>query len=728
MDRPETQVFEGLLSLATAPESEASEAEADNRGSLDGLGNTATSQRELTTNFTSRILGGEDVDVQVAEEQLLVPDGTEAHDTVEDARGGARDQGRDREISELRTIGASSSVVQTSSGRRTGEVVVENVVDRQPEGSLAEVDQTGSSGERSSRSGDSRNLVTRATSPAHEVDSEKSSVRRDSAGNSSPKDEYFFHDLRFNFEFRLVHSHQLLRPFQPKAALGSTENRKKFRFSLMLKNCGEIASRFEGPCLFRKPSALLYLLTPASQMPMNKSFPVGRRQFLRGLGTLMALPALESITPLKGLAETSASTGSAGAAALPRRMAFIYVPNGVNMADWTPKTVGGDFDLPAILEPLAGLKSEFSVLSGLTQDAGRAKMDGAGDHARASATWLTSTRIRKTNGVDIHAGVSVDQVAAQRLGRETRFASLELGCDRGQTSGNCDSGYSCAYSFNVAWRTPSSPLPPEVDPALAFERLFASANPEETLERRIRRERTERSILDFVLEDARSLNAKLGKTDQRKLDEYLTSVRDLERRIDLARNVGKDLPGFQKPTGIPKNDRNRPDFQPHSRLMLDILALAFQTDTTRVATFVMKHDGSDEPYPQIGVPEGHHTLSHHQNDPEKKAKIAKINRFHMEQYAYFLNKLRSIREGSGTLLDQSMILYGSGLADGNAHAHENLPVLLAGRGGGTIQPGRHVRVPKETPMANLFLSMLDRMGVGAERFGDSTGRLSQLTS
>jgi Protein of unknown function (DUF1552) len=435
-------------------------------------------------------------------------------------------------------------------------------------------------------------------------------------------------------------------------------------------------------------------------MPMIPRVPVARRQFLRGLGTLMALPTLESIAPLKGLAEASASSG---AASLPRRMAFIYVPNGVNMSDWTPGTVGGDFDLPAILEPLAALKSEFSVLSGLTQDAGRAKMDGAGDHARASATWLTSSRIRKTNGVDIHAGVSVDQVAAQRLGRETRFASLELGCDRGQTSGNCDSGYSCAYSFNIAWRTPSSPLPPEVDPALAFERLFASTNPEETLERRIRRERAERSILDFVLEDARSLNAKLGKTDQRKLDEYLTSVRDLERRIDLARNAGKDLPGFQKPTGIPKNDRNRPDFQPHSRLMLDILALAFQTDATRVATFVMKHDGSDEPYPQIGVPEGHHTLSHHQNDPEKKAKIAKINRFHMEQFAYFLTKLRSIRE------EDRKILVRVGIA-------------------GSIQTGRHIRVPKETPMANLFLSMLDRMGVPAERFGDSTGRLSQLTT
>ena len=442
----------------------------------------------------------------------------------------------------------------------------------------------------------------------------------------------------------------------------------------------------------------------------------------------MALPFLESAVPIRSIAETSDGVGSTAGNILPRRMAFIYVPNGINMADWTPKTAGPGFELPAILEPLKGFQSDFSVLTGLTQDAGRAKMDGAGDHARASATWLTSTRIRKTNGVDIHAGISVDQVASQRLSRETRFASLELGCDRGQTSGNCDSGYSCAYSYNIAWRTPSSPLPPEVDPALAFERLFSSANRNETAERRARRERDEKSILDFVLEDARVLNAKLGRTDQRKLDEYLTSVRDLERRIDLAKSIGKDLPGFEQPTGIPRNDRGRPDFQPHARLMLDILALAFQTDSTRVATFVMKHDGSDEPYPQVGVSEGHHTLSHHQNDQEKKQKIAKINRFHLEQFAYFIGKLKSIREGSGSLLDQSMILYGSGLADGNQHAHDNLPILLAGRGGGSIQSGRHIRFPKETPMANLFLSMLDRMNVPAERFGDSTGRAGQLTT
>jgi len=452
-----------------------------------------------------------------------------------------------------------------------------------------------------------------------------------------------------------------------------------------------------------------------------------RRTFLKGLGTLMALPVFESLAPFS-LAAAPAGSLAAAAGAPPRRMAYIYVPNGANMPDWTPQKEGAGFELPSSLEPLAEHRADFSVLSGLTQDAGRAKMDGAGDHARASATWLTSTRIRKTNGVDIHAGISADQFAAQKVGKETRFASLELGCDRGQTSGNCDSGYSCAYSFNIAWRTPSAPLPPEVDPALAFERLFSGTNLKETAEQRARRERYEKSVLDFVMDDAKALNAKLGRTDQRKLDEYLTSVRDLERRIETAKNVEQQLPGFQRPTGIPRNAEGRTDFVAHARLMMDIMTLAFQTDSTRIITFVMKHDGSNDAYPQIGIRDGHHDLSHHQNDTEKRKKIAQINRFHMEQFAYFLGKLKSVKEGQGTLLDNSMIVYGSGLADGNAHAHDNLPLLLAGRGGGTIAQGRHIRWAKETPMANLFLAMMDRMGMSAERFGDSTGRLGQLTT
>ena len=458
---------------------------------------------------------------------------------------------------------------------------------------------------------------------------------------------------------------------------------------------------------------------------MDTSLP--RRTFLKGLGTLMALPLLESVAVGPLMAATGSTTAAAAGAA-PRRMAFIYVPNGANMPDWTPKQVGADFELPFILEPLKEHRSDFSVLSGLTQDAGRAGKDGAGDHARASATWLTSTRIRKTNGVDIHAGVSADQFTAQHVGKGTRFSSLELGCDRGQTSGNCDSGYSCAYSYNIAWRTPSAPLPPEVDPALAFERLFGGTDLKETEEQRARRVRYQKSVLDYVMEDAKTLNAKLGRTDQRKLDEYLTGVRDLERRIESAKKIELQLPGAQRPTGIPRDADGKVDFQAHSRLMLDIMVLAFRTDSTRVATFVMKHDGSDEKYLQIGVRDGHHELSHHQNDEEKRKKIAQINRFHMEQFSYLLGKLKSVQEGEGTLLDNSMIVYGSGLADGNQHAHSDLPLLLAGRGGGSIASGRHIRYAKETPMANLFLSMMDRMGMSAERFGDSTGRLGQLTT
>jgi len=402
-------------------------------------------------------------------------------------------------------------------------------------------------------------------------------------------------------------------------------------------------------------------------------------------------------------------------------MAFVYAPNGKNMADWTPKKIGADFDLPPILEPLQAHQKDFLVLSGLAHDKGRANGDGAGDHARASASYLTGCQPRKTHGVDIKAGVSVDQVAASQIGGRTRFASLELGCDRSQLAGNCDSGYSCAYSYNISWKTEATPMPPEVDPRAVFDRLFTNGKPGETAEARAKRELYEKSILDFVLEDAKRLKSNLGYTDRRKLDEYLTAVREMEMRIQRAEKYAAELPGSARPTGIPK------EFERHIRLMYDLLALAFQTDTTRISTFVVAHDGSNRPYPFVGVTEGHHDLSHHGNDEAKKQKIAKINRFHTTQFAYFLDKLKSIKEGEGTLLDNCMIVYGSGLADGNAHAHDHLPVLMAGGGGGTIQPGRHIRYEKEMPMTNLFLSMLERFGSPVERLGDSTGKLGGLS-
>jgi hypothetical protein len=404
----------------------------------------------------------------------------------------------------------------------------------------------------------------------------------------------------------------------------------------------------------------------------------------------------------------------------PKRLAFVYIPNGANMADWTPKEAGTDFALPFILEPLKPFQKDLQVLSGLAHDKARANGDGAGDHARASASFLTGCQARKTAGADIKVGVSVDQIAAEKVGRRTRLPSLELSADRGRTSGSCDSGYACAYQFNLSWKTASTPLPPEVDPRLVFERLFTGGQSVASAGSHAARMRQRKSILDFVADDASQLKRKLGYTDNRKLDEYLTAVRELELRIEQAEKFSSTLPDFSKPTGIPKEN------EAHLRLMYDLMALAFQTDTTRIATFIVAHDGSNRPYPNLDVPEGHHDLSHHGNDEGKKQKIAKINRFHASQFAYFLEKLKSAREGAGTLLDNCMIVYGGAIGDGNRHNHDNLPILLAGRGGGALRAGRHIRYDRETPMTNLYLAMLDRMGVSAERVGDSTGKLENI--
>ncbi|MEX2382914.1 MAG: DUF1552 domain-containing protein [Opitutales bacterium] len=449
---------------------------------------------------------------------------------------------------------------------------------------------------------------------------------------------------------------------------------------------------------------------------MSNQSRIPRRAFLKGLGTVMALPLLEAMTPATRL------FGSAGdaAALAPKRMAFVYIPNGANMVDWTPQKVGTDFDLPYILEPLEKYKRDFQVLSGLAQDKARANGDGAGDHARASATFLTGCQAKKTHGVDIRIGVSVDQIAAEVAGQATRLPSLELGCDRTRQSGNCDSGYSCAYSYNIAWKTESMPLPSESNPRVVFERLFASDNAAENQESRARRNQYKKSVLDFAMDDAKQLQRGLGQTDRFKVDEYLTAVREMERRVERAERFEASMPDYAQPTGVPE------EHEDHIRLMYDMMALAFQTDTTRISTFLISHEGSNRTYPFIGVPEGHHYLSHHGNDEEKKQKIAKINRFHSEQFAYFMEKMKSIQEGEGSLLDNCMIVYGSGISDGNRHNNEDLPVILAGGGGGTLRPGRHVKYKHEIPMTNLYLSMLDRMNVPAERIGDSTGRMESI--
>ncbi len=447
---------------------------------------------------------------------------------------------------------------------------------------------------------------------------------------------------------------------------------------------------------------------------MSLSAKISRRTLLHGVGTAMALPFLEAMIPTSVLAQSAKKR--------PNRMAFIFVPNGIHMASWTPKTTGIMSELPQTMQPLNNVRGSINVLSGLAQSNAFALGDGGGDHARSAAAFLTGCHPRKTYGADIKAGISVDQLAAARIGNQTRFASLEIGCERGGINGNCDSGYSCAYSSNISWRGEAQPMAHEVDPRAVFERLFNNGDPEETAESRQLRQNDRMSVLDFVLEDANKLKGKLGSHDQNKLDEYFTGVREIERRVALAEksNIAGRLAGSDKPTGIPN------EFGDHMRLMFDMMLLAFQADMTRIVTFMVANDGSNRGYKDIGVPEGHHDCSHHGGDVKKLAKVQSINQYHVTQLAYFLNKMESIKEGEGSMLDNSMIVYGAGISDGDRHNHDDLPILLAGKGGGTIKSGRHMAYNNPTPMTNLFLSMLDRVGVPADHIGDSTGRLQQL--
>lgn len=442
-----------------------------------------------------------------------------------------------------------------------------------------------------------------------------------------------------------------------------------------------------------------------------------RRTVLRGMGTVVALPWLES------LARAAAPAAGSLASGPPRRVAFVYVPNGANMVDWTPKAEGKLDVLPDILKPLEAYKSQINVLTNLTLDKARPNGDGAGDHARAMAAFLTGQQPRKTAGADIRVGMSADQHIATTIGDQTRFPSIELGIERGAQAGNCDSGYSCAYSSNLSWRSESTPNAKEVDPKLVFDRLFAANDPKELAEARAKRELYSKSILDFVSEDTKALTSRLGQGDQRKLDEYLTAVREIEQRIEKVKKANAERkptpkPDMASPAGVPKEVKD------HIRLMADLMVLAFQTDLTRVVTFPIANDGSNRSYPFIGVPEGHHDCSHHGRDPKKLERIKKINTFHMEQLAYLIGRLKSVKEANGsTLLDNSMLVYGSGIGDGDRHNHDDLPILLAGNGGGTIESGRHIKYAPNTPLMNLYLSLFDRMGAPTERFGDSTGRL-----
>jgi hypothetical protein len=443
--------------------------------------------------------------------------------------------------------------------------------------------------------------------------------------------------------------------------------------------------------------------------------PISRRTLLKGLGVSIALPYLEAMMP-------QLAFGQQAAREFPRRLAFCYVPNGVNNREWFPSATGRTFQLPSTLEPLQPIRDKLMVLSGLTCDKARPNGDGPGDHARAMSAFLTCSQPRKTQGADIHVGISVDQVCARSVGNRTRFPSLEIGVEPGRQAGGCDSGYSCAYSSNLSWRSETTPQPKETNPRAVFDRMFASLVRNESDAARARRERYDQSVLDFVMEDASQLNNRLGVNDQRRLDEYLTSLREVERRITTSfvpGNNGEQM--MQRPGSHP------PDYREHLRVMADILVLAFQTDSTRISTFVFANEGSNRNYRIIDVADGHHDLSHHQGNAEKLSKIARINRFHMEQFAYLLDKLDHVREGEGTLLDNCMVLYGSGNGDGNRHNHDDLPVLLAGKGGGSLATGQHLRYARNTPIANLYLELLDRMGVREESFGDSNGRLGNLS-
>ena len=439
---------------------------------------------------------------------------------------------------------------------------------------------------------------------------------------------------------------------------------------------------------------------------------LARRTLLRGIGASVALPFLDAMSPAFGATVKKAS---------PRRLSFVYVPNGIVMDDWTPKAFGPEYELTPILKPLEPFRRELLVLSGLSHRNGEALGDGPGDHARAGAVFLTGAHPRKTAGADISNGVSIDQVVAEQIGSASWLPSLQLGCEDSRTVGDCDSGYSCAYTNSISWRSATTPLPPENNPRMAFERLFGALDPGGDAKTRELRARQRRSVLDAVSARTRELQKQLGPSDQRKLDEYLHGIRELELRIEKANRETRDLNSLaEKPAGVPAL------FEDYAKLMFDLQVVALQADLTRVVTMMIAKEGSLRSYPEIGVPDPHHPLTHHRNQKDWIEQISKINAFHMQLFANFLGRLRDTQDGDGTLLDHSMVVYGSAIADGNKHTHHDLPLLVVGKGGGSLRPGRHVSYTSRTPMTNLFLALAERMEVRPATLGDSTELLEQL--
>jgi hypothetical protein len=445
-------------------------------------------------------------------------------------------------------------------------------------------------------------------------------------------------------------------------------------------------------------------------MLSRKALP--RRAFLKGAGIALGLPFLDAMTP--AFADTKA-------AAPPVRLAWFYTPNGIDMRHWTPAAEGPLQEMAGILAPLEPVKKDILVLSNLTANWGRPLLVGAGDHGRALAAYMTGVQVYRTAGADLKLGVSADQLAANANGHLTKLPSLEIGLEEIRQAGNCDNGYSCAYAYNVSWKTETQPLPPISDPRNLFERLFGSdvAEPPEAHARRLM---MRRSILDQVIGDTHKLESTLGGSDRRKLDEYLTSIREIEQQVQLAEREGLVIdPGIEKPFGVP------PEFPDYFHLMTDMMLVAFKADITRISTIMIGREGSTRAYPEIGVSDGHHPLTHHMGNMQMLDKVRQINALHLKLFAEFVQKLKATREGDSNLLDQSLIVYGSGLSDGNIHTHDQLPTLLAGRGGNFVSPGRHIVYQRETPVANLFATMIERVGVRPEHVGDSTGRLAGLS-
>jgi len=441
---------------------------------------------------------------------------------------------------------------------------------------------------------------------------------------------------------------------------------------------------------------------------------LSRRAALRCAGATVALPLLDAMIPALSAQRSSDALKK-------KRLSIVYCPNGMAMDYWLPKSPGPELEMTPILEPLAQYKDYLTLMTGLNQLAANPLPgEGVGDHARAGAVFLTGVHPKKTAGTDIRAAISMDQIAAGEFKRETQLGSLEVGLDSTELAGACDGDYSCAYVNTISWRTPTTPMPMETNPRVVFETLFGEGS---TTDPKARAERLEedRSILDGLAAEANRLKASLAPGDSAKLAEYLDAIRDVERRIQLAEAQGnRELPVVERPAGIP------PTFEAHAKLMFDLQALAFQADLTRVTTFMIGREVSNRAYPEIGVVEPHHPLSHHQDDAERIAKLSKINNYHTQMFAHYLERLRSTQDADGSLLDHTMILYGAGISNSNSHIHTNLPILLAGGGLGVHKGGRHLNYREETPLTNLYLTLLNRLGIAAEKLGDSTGRFAEL--